>query len=286
MESIIFFEFETSYLSATENDGHKRSTKMLGNLMNALLQSSSGPQQQQGSGGGDMLSQVVGGLLGGGQQGNQQGSGGGDMLSQVVGGLLGGGQQGGGGGMLGQVVGDLLGGGQQGGGAPINQLLGGLEQIIGGTPGTGQPMNMNMNQGNSMMNASNQMMNANNPMMNASNPIMGLLQPVITHLSQTTGIPPEIATTVAGIAIHYLLSSHPSSGGNGRLDLNSMMQQISSGNVNMDTLHNSGMVKDVMQATGLSQQDAAKTLSATFSHLQGHVNPTPMRKVNKSSQEA
>lgn len=46
------------------------------------------------------------------------------MLSQVVGGLMSGAQQG---------------GGQQGG-TPVNQLLGGLEQVIGGKPGSGQPI--------------------------------------------------------------------------------------------------------------------------------------------------
>jgi hypothetical protein len=77
-------------------------------ILKALMQSASTQQrpQQQSGGSSDAMSQVLGGLLGGGQQ-----SGGGDALSQVLGGLLG--------------------GGQQGGGAPASQVLGGLEQIIG-----------------------------------------------------------------------------------------------------------------------------------------------------------
>ena len=59
-------------------------------LMKVLMQSTAGGAAASGSGG-DAMSQVLGGLLGGGQQ-----SGGGDVLSQVIGGLLGGGQQGGG----------------------------------------------------------------------------------------------------------------------------------------------------------------------------------------------
>jgi hypothetical protein len=204
---------------------------MLGDLMNALMQSGSGPQQQQ-------------------QQ--QNNSGGSDMLSQVVGGLLG--------------------GGQQSGGAPIDLLLGGLAQVIGGTPGTGQPMTMNQNQANVMT--------------NANSPIMGLLQPVVNHVSATTGIPPQIATAVAGIALHYLLSSHSAAGGNSSLNLGSMIQQISSGNTNMDTMHKSGMVKDVMQATGLTQSAAANALNETFNHLQSHVNPGGMKKVKKGSSDA
>src|SRR5512141_3213011 len=68
---------------------------------------------------------------------------GGDALSQVVGGLMGAATQGGGGGALGQVLGGLLGGGQTGGNQG-DQVLGALEQIIGGQPGTGQALNPNM----------------------------------------------------------------------------------------------------------------------------------------------
>jgi len=176
-----------------------------------------------------------------------------------------------GGDVLSQVVGGLLGGGQQSGGAPINQLLGGLEQVIGGTPGTNQPMNMIQGSG---------MTNANNPI------IMSLLQPIINHIAQTTGVPPQIATAVAGIALHYLLSSHPSAGGNSPLDLGNIMQQISSGSVNMGAIQKSGMVNDVMQATGLSQQQALNTLTETFGHLQGHVTGGGMKKVQKGGFES
>jgi len=179
---------------------------MLGNLMNALMQPASGSQQGSGT---DMLSQVVGGLMGGSQQG----------------------------------------------GAPVNQLLGGLEQIIGGNPSSGQALPLN--QGSAM---------------DANNPIMGLLNPVATAVAAKAGISPQVATTVAGIAMHYLLSSHPASGGSAPLNLASMSQQMASGSVPSEILHNSGMVNAVVQATGLTQQEAAKSLDATFTHLQSHVN--------------
>jgi hypothetical protein len=151
-----------------------------------------------------------------------------------------------------------MGGGQQGGGAPAVQMLGALEQIIGGQPGTGQPLNPN--QGAAM----------NMGSMGMNDPIMMLLQPVVNQLAAKANISPQIAMVVASIAIHYLLSSHPSTPGTGRLDLGSVMQELSSGKISESTLHNSGMVNDVMQATGLSKPEAVKSLNATFGALGAH----------------
>ena len=208
-------------------------------LMKALMQGASGSPQQPA--GGDALSQVLGGLMGGGQQGGAvpQQSGGGDALSQVLGGLLG--------------------GGQQGGAEPAGQMLGALEQIIGGQPGTGQALSMNQG---SAMNMGNMGMN---------DPVMMLLQPLVNQLAAKANISPQIATVVASIAVHYLLSSHPSTPGTGRLDLGSVMQELSSGGISQETLHNSGMVNDVMQATGLNKQQSIKSLDATFGALGAHV---------------
>ena len=49
----------------------------------------------------------------------------------------------------------------------------------------------------------------------ANDPMMGLLGPVANVVASKTGIPPQVATAVAGIAMHYLLSSHPASGRSG-----------------------------------------------------------------------
>ena len=237
-------------------------------LMKALMQSASGASQapQQSGGGGDMLSQVLGGLMGGTQQGGAQQSGGGDMMSQVLGGLMGGAQQSGaqqgGGGALSQMLGGLLGGNSQGsaqGAGAGDQMLGALEQIIGGRPGAGQPMNMNQGGGMNMGG------------MDTNNPIMMLLQPVVNQLAAKANISPQIATVVASIAVHYLLSSHPSTSTKAPMDLGNVMQQLSSGSLSHDTLHNSGMVNDVMQATGLNKQQAVKSLDTTFGVLGAHV---------------
>ncbi len=192
-------------------------------IMKALMQTPTGTQQSTG------------------------GAAGADVLSQAIGGALG--SSGGGG--LGGLLSGLLGGGQQQSGTPATQMLGGLEQIIGGTPGSGQ---LPMNTGSLGM--------------GANTPLMTLLQPVVNQLAAKAGISPAIATVVTSIALHYLLQSHPSTPGASPLNLNSVMQTLSSGGqVSSSTLQRSGMVNDVMQATGLNQQQAVRSLNQTFSVL-------------------
>jgi len=194
-------------------------------ILKALMQSSGSQQQPQQSGAsGDAMSQVLGGLLGGGQQ-----SGGGDALSQVIGGLLG--------------------GGQQGGSAPASQLLGGLEQIIGAqsgaTAGTAP---------------------------STSDPLMILLQPLVNKLAAKVNISPAIATIIVSIVLKYLLKSHPSTPDESPLDLGSVMQTLASGGrISQSTLQSSGMVNEVVRATGLDQQQAVKTLDTTFKVLGSEV---------------
>lgn len=159
-------------------------------------------------------------------------------ISQMVGGLLSGGQQ----------AGTQQGGGQAG------QMLGVLEQVIGGTPGSG-----NLTQGGGTMPSAN-------------DPVMLLLQPVVNQLATKAKIDPQIATVIVSLVVHYLLSNHPSSGrGSNSLDLNGLLQQMTSGNIDQNIFHNSGMVNDVMQATGLNKTQAVKSLDATFNVLSGHV---------------
>lgn len=245
-------------------------------IMKALMQSADQSQQpaapERGVGG-DLLSGVLGSLMGGGQQQMPQQSGGADLLSGMLGGLTGAGQQGmqqalpqqpAGGDMLG-MLGSLLGGAQQ----PMQQqpvqqhssgdmMLGMLEQLIGGQPGQGQQL------GISPMSSMN--MGAMN------NPIMGLLQPVVNQVAAKLNISPQIATVVASIAMHYLLSSHSTTSPQAPMNLGSVMQQLGrSGSLSQGTLRNSGMVQDVMQATGLNKQEALRSLDATFGVLGSQV---------------
>jgi len=118
------------------------------NLMKALMQSAEQtqqPQSPQQAGGGDVLSEVLGGLMGGAQQSVPQ-QGGGDMLSGLLGGLLGGGQ----------------------GGNSGDQMLGALEQIIGGRPGQGQTLGVSQGAVN---------------MGGMNDPIMAMVQPIVIQLA-------------------------------------------------------------------------------------------------------
>jgi hypothetical protein len=173
------------------------------------------------------------------------------MLSQAVGGLLGGGQQG---------------GMSQGGAVGVGQLLGSLQQIIGGTPGTGQQLPMG----------------GGNMSMGSNDPIMMLLQPVVNKVAAKAGISPQIATILASIAVHYLLQSHPKTPGASPLNLGSVMQALSSGRqIDPETLQKSGIVTDVMQATGMNQPQAVRSLNATFDVLGAPVQPVQGKAAGK-----
>ncbi len=155
--------------------------------------------------------------------------------------------------MLAQAVGGLM--GNQQGGAAVGQLLNGLEGVMGGKPGTATPAS-----------ASQGVAAA------ANSPLMGLLGPIASSVASQVGISPAVATTVAATAMHYLVSSHPAAGGSAPMNLNNVMQQVASGSVSSQTLQSSGMVNAVVQATGMSQQQAEKSLNATFTHLSAHVS--------------
>jgi hypothetical protein len=209
-------------------------------ILKALMQSAAQqqPQQQpqQSTGGADAMSQMLGGLLGGQQ--SSTGSAGGDMLSQAIG--------------------ALLGGQQSAGGAGAGGLLGGLQQILGGTPGTGQALPLG----------------GSSTAMTPSNPIMALLQPVINKLAAKLGISPEIAAIISSIVLYYLVQSSPNTPGASPLNLGSVMQAMTSGrSVSPTALQQSGMVHDVMQATGMTEQQAVKSLSTTFSVMGSQLAP-------------
>ena len=212
-------------------------------VMKALMQSAAQSQGQaapQQSAGGGMLSGLLGSLMGGGGQAMPQQ--GGDLLSGVLGGLMGGATQGGNSG---------------------DQMLGALEGIIGGQPGQGQQLGMS------------QMASGNMGMMGGTgmnDPVIGMLQPVVGQVAAKANIPPQIAMVVASVALHYLLSSHPSTSVKAPMDLGSVMQELqSNGGLSANTMHQSGMVQDVMQATGLNKQGAQNSLATVFQMLAGHV---------------
>lgn len=230
-------------------------------ILKALLQSAaSQPQSQASSAGGDAMAQMLGGMLGGqSQSGGTQQQAGGDAMAQMLGGMLGGQSQGGAGGdLITEAIGSLLGGQQAAGGAGTGALLGGLQQILGGTPGTGQQLPMG---GSGMP-------------LGGSDPLMTLLQPVVNNLAAKLGISPQLATLVASVALHYLVQSSPNTPGASPLNLGSVMQALASGkSVSPTALQQSGMVNDVMQATGMTEEQAVRSLSTTFDVFGSHLTP-------------
>lgn len=166
------------------------------------------------------------------------------VQSSIQGGQLTGNQQ-----ATSQMISGLLGGGQ--GSGQTGQVLGALEQMIsnGGQSGA---QNMNMA--------------ANNPMLN-------LVQPVAEQLSMRTGLQPQQAQAVVSLVLHRMLASHPAFGSNNaRMNLAEVLQQMAaSGGVNQSMLHNSGMVNDLVNASGMDQQVALQNLNEVFSLLSGHV---------------
>jgi hypothetical protein len=153
-----------------------------------------------------------------------------DPMTDLIGGLLGGGGSS-------QMPGTAS---QQGG---LGNMMGMLEMFMGGS----QPGSMNQS-------------------MAGGDPLMMLLQPYVAQLAKKVNIPPEIAMIVVSLVAHKLLAHHPTSGRDSNsFDLDDMLTQMGSGNVNSNVLHSSGMVREVSKRTGMNEADAEKTLSTALS---------------------
>lgn len=159
----------------------------------------------------------------------QQGSSpsqGSDPMTDLIGGLLGGPQQ-------------TQGSSQQGG---LGDVMGMLEKLMGG----------NRNGSTNQAPAGN-------------DPLMMMLQPFVSSLAKKMNIPSEIAMIVVSFVAHKLLAHHPTSGRDSNsFNLDDMLTQMSSGNVNAGVLHQSGMVREVSQRTGLSETDSEKALNTAL----------------------
>jgi hypothetical protein len=181
----------------------------------------------------------------------QQGSSaqGGDQMTNLIGGLLGGQSQGGvnlsdgiDAGDVAGLLGGLMGASQkpeaesQQPAGGLSGMMGMLESVMGGQ-GAGQ-----------------------------NDPVMMMLQPFIGPLAKKAGISPQIATIVVSFVAHKLLAHHPTSGrDSNQFDLEQLLGQVSSGQVDSKLLRNSGMVKELSKKTGLDEATAEKSLQMGFS---------------------
>jgi len=188
----------------------------------------------------------------------QQGSSaqGGDQMANLIGGLLGGGGQ-------------SQSGVQQTGG----DLIGGIASLLGSVMGSGQQsqaQNTGTQQSSGglsdMMGMLESVMGGGQSGTSANDPIMALLNPFVAPLAKKANIPPEIAIIVVSFVAHQLLAHHPSSGRDSTsFNLENMLQQIGSGSIDPNLLHNSGMVKEIAAKTGLDEATAEKSLNVAFS---------------------
>jgi len=170
------------------------------------------------------------------------------MIGDVLRSMMESGQTSGSPNALPQAIGGIMGNNQ--GGAGANQLLGALEQMMA-SGGQGAPQNMN-----GIANAAP----------------LNMIQSVAEQLSRRTGLPPQSAQMVVSLALHRMLTSHSAFGNNPRLNLQDVLQQMmTTGGVNPEVLHNSGMVNDLVNAGGMDRQAALQHLTEAFSLMSGHL---------------
>jgi hypothetical protein len=97
---------------------------------------------------------------------------------------------------------------------------------------------------------------------------MALLQPLVNQVAAKVNISPAIATIIVSIALKYLLKSHPSTPDQSPLNLGSVMQTLASGQqLSQSTLQTSGMLNEVVRATGMDEQQATRSINTTFGVL-------------------
>lgn len=216
-------------------------------ILKALVDSRK--QQPSASQGADPMTDLIGSLFGGaGQASGGQSS---DPIAGALGNLLGGGQAQSGGtsqqsDAMSQMLGGLLGGGGQspmGGGQQSG--LGGVMSLLemftgGGQSGIGQ----------SAM---------------AGNPMMGLMQPLVKPLAEKLNISPEIATVIISFVLQKLLAHHPSSGRDStQFNIDDLFGQLGAGKLDPGMIRNSGMVDELVSATGMDKAQAQKSLNTAF----------------------
>jgi hypothetical protein len=231
-------------------------------------------RQQRPSQQSDPMTDLIGGLLGGGQ--SQSGGGQADAITGMLGSLLGGGQPQSGGtnqqsDAMSDVLGSLLGGGQsqsQTGGGQADAMSGMLGSLLGGgqsqTGGQQSGLGGIMSLLEMFTGAGGQSGISQSAM--GSNPLMGLIQPLVEPLAKKLKISPELAMIVVSFVLQKMLAHHPTSGRDStQFDLDDLFNQVgTTGKINPNMLQTSGMVDELSRVTGMDQATAAKSLNTAF----------------------
>lgn len=216
-------------------------------ILKLLVESRQQGQPQHSSQGSDPMTELIGGLLGGGQS---SGGGQGEALVGVLGSLLGGGQTPSSGtnqssDAIGGILGSLLGGGQSSAGGQQSGL-GGIMSLLEMVTGTSQQSGL----GQSAM---------------SNSPIMGLIQPLVEPLAKKLKISPELAMIVVSFVLQKMLAHHPTSGrDSNQFNLDDLLGQVGSGKLDPNMLQSSGMVEELAKVTGMDKGTAAKSLNTAF----------------------
>jgi len=186
------------------------------------------------------------------------------------------------------LIGGLLGSMQQPSGQAQNSGQPDLGSIMGllGSMGGAQPTQASQPATNlsgmmgllEMFMGGSQNQQAANPLM-ANNPIMGMLKPFVNDIAKKMNISPEIAMIVVTFVVHKLLSHHPTSQRDSNsFDVDNMLQQMNSGKIDSNLLHQSGMVRELSQKTGLDEATAAKSLDTAFTMLGSQLSGGSIKK--------
>ena len=189
------------------------------------------------------------------------------------------------------LVGSLLGGGQSQGGVNLSDGLdaGDVAGLVGSFLGAQQaqsaPSQPQAQGLGGMMGVLESIMGGGQQ---ANDPIMKMLQPFIEPLAKKVNISPAIATIIVSFVAHKLLAHHPTSGRDSNtFDLDEMLGQLGAGKVDSSLLHNSGMVKEISNRTGLDEATAERSLDAAFTLVGNRVglgNASPKPKMPTGQQ--
>jgi hypothetical protein len=116
-----------------------------------------------------------------------------------------------------------------------------------------------------------------------ADPVMMLLQPFVKQLATKMKISPEIAMVIVSFAVHKLLSHHPTSNRDSNsFDLDDMLQQMGSGQIDPGMLQSSGMISQLSRQTRLDEATTAKSLNTALTMLGKQIQPAS-RPVSKPS---
>lgn len=164
---------------------------------------------------------------------------------------------------------------RQPGNAPQSQNADPMTELVGSLLGSSQGQSNQQSNGlGNMMGMLEMVMGGGttNQSMTANDPIMMMLQPYVAKLAKKVNIPNEIAMIVVSYLVHKLLAHHPTSGrDSSSFDLDDMIHQLGSGQLDNKIVQKSGMVNDLSKKTGLDEETTNQAIQAAIELLGQHL---------------